>query len=84
MRVKDAKKTKFWSKAAQKDADELKGRLQAQHGGFKTVLLKKNEDYVKMKEVCVEAAVKVTEALAQMKEFKQLVHKTSSKASSGK
>jgi hypothetical protein len=84
LRVKDAKKTKFWSKAAQRDADELQVSLQKQCGELKMVLLKKSDQYETMKQVCVEAAGKVKEALVQMKEFKQLVHKTSSKASTKK
>jgi hypothetical protein len=78
------RKTKFWSKHAQKDADTLQKELQEQCGLLKTVLLKKSDNYEKLKEVCLGAAEKVKYAIAQMKEFKSLVNKTSSKAGSSR
>ena len=82
--IQAVKKSKFWSKVAQKDADELKSELEIQCGELKMVLLKKSDDYDKLKSVCLEAAGYVKSAIVQMKEFKGLVHKTASKASTRK
>ena len=56
--------------------------LHEQCGLLKTVLLKKSDNFDKLKEVCLGAAEKVKFAIGQMKEFKSLVNKTTSKASS--
>jgi hypothetical protein len=82
--ISQVRKTKFWSKAAQKDADQLQNDLHDLSGLLKVTLLKKSDDVDKLKEVCLEAAEKVKCALAQMKEYKGLVNKTSSKAGSVK
>ena len=80
--ISQVRKTKFWSKHAQKDADTLTKDLHEQCGLLKTVLLKKSDNFDKLKEVCLGAAEKVKFAIGQMKEFKSLVNKTTSKASS--
>ena len=80
--ISQVRKTKFWSKHAQKDADTLTKDLREQCGLLKTVLLKKSDNFDKLKEVCLGAAEKVKFATGQMKEFKSLVNKTTSKASS--
>ena len=80
--ISQVRKTKFWSKHAQKDADTLTKDLREQCGLLKTDLLKKSDNFDKLKEVCLGAAEKVKFAIGQMKEFKSLVNKTTSKASS--
>ena len=79
--IKDCKGTKFWSKAAQADADTLLGGLKVAAADLQTVLLKKSKTFEKLKEVCLQAAETVKSVGIQMKEYKGLMHKTSSKAS---
>ena len=79
--IKQAKGTKFWSRAAQKDADTLLDALKSEVDDLQSSLLKKSKDFEKLKEVCLKAAGKVKEVLSQMKEYRGLLHKTSSKAS---
>ena len=79
--IKEVKVTKFWSKAAQKDADNLLIGLKDEVSDLQTALLKKSKDFEKLKEVCLKSAAKVKDVQTQMKEYKGLLHKTSSKAS---
>ena len=58
--------------------------MQEQCGLLKNVLLKKNDNFEKLREVCLAAAEKIKYAVSQMKEFKSLVNKTSSKAGSSR
>ena len=79
--IKEVKVTKFWSKAAQKDADNLLIALKDEVSDLQTALLKKSKDFEKLKEVCLKSAAKVKDVQTQMQEYKGLLHKTSSKAS---
>ena len=79
--IKDCKGTKFWSKAAQADANSLLDALKGEGQELQAVLLKKSATFEKLKEVCLKAAGTVKTVMAQMKEYKGLMHKTSSKAS---
>ena len=79
--IKDCKGTKFWSKAAQKDADNLLDGLKQAGQELQTVLLKKSANFELLKDVCLKAASTVKSVTTQMKEYKGLLHKTSSKAS---
>ena len=78
------KKSKFWSKAAQKDALVLKDQLEAHGQELKNVLLKHAGNLEKIKGAVVSAAGTVKEAQGQMKEYKQLTNKALSKASSSR
>lgn len=78
------KKSKFWSKAAQKDAEVLKDQLEFHGKELKNCLLRHAGNFDKIKGAVVEAAGTVKEAQAQMKEFKQLASKALSKATSSK
>ena len=82
--ISQVRKTKFWSKHAQKDADLVQKELQEHCGHLKHALLKKGDNYEKLREVCLEAAERVKYAVSQMKEFKSLVNKTSSKCGSAR
>ena len=79
--IKEVKVTMFWSKAAQKDADNLFIGLKDEVSDLQTALLKNSKDFEKLKEVCLKSAAKVKDVQTQMKEYKGLLHKTSSKAS---
>ena len=81
MLIKDCKGTKFWSKAAQKDADTLLNALKEAGAELQTVLLKKSKTFERLKEVCLKAASTVKSVMTQMKEYKGLMHTASSKAS---
>ena len=78
--IKEVKVTKFWSKAAQKDADNLLIGLKDEVSDLQTALLKKSKTS-KSSEVCLTSAAKVKDVQTQMKEYKGLLHNTSSKAS---
>lgn len=82
--LQGVKKTKFWSKAAQKDAEALLHELEQFAKQLKDVLMKHSNNLEMMKEVVIHAAQKVKEACIQIKEFKLLINKTSSKASGRK
>lgn len=79
--VSMAKKSKFWSKAAQNDARELMDEMNEHMLILKKALTKKAPSVVYLKEIAMNAALKVKACQAQTKEYKQLANKTSSKAS---
>jgi hypothetical protein len=79
--IKDCKATKFWSKAAQQDANTLVNGLKESCEELQAVLLKKSKTFEKLKEVCLKAATTVKSVTLQMKEYRGLMNKTSSKAS---
>jgi hypothetical protein len=79
--IKSAKGTKFWSKAAQNDADNLVEELKTAGTELQQVLLKKSNNFDRLKEACLDAATQVKKTSLQMKEYKSLLHKTQSKAS---
>ena len=79
--IKSAKGTKFWSKATQKDADNLVEELKTAGTELQQVLLKKSNNFDRLKEACLDAATQVKKTNLQMKEYKSLLHKTQSKAS---
>ena len=76
------KKSKFWSKAAQKDAQSYIEGLSNEIVNLKKMLLKKNVSYDELKEASMQAAAVVKECQAYVKEWQQLANKASSKASS--
>ena len=82
--IKDCKGTKFWSKAAQKDADTFLSQLKDAEQELQKTLLKKGTTFERFKDVCLTAANTVKSVKEQMKEYKGLLHKTCSKASSCK
>lgn len=75
------KKSKYWSKSAQKDAEALKGSLEDEIKALKKVLNKKDPDLDELKESMIKAATVVKECNVAMKEYKQIANKTSSVAS---
>jgi hypothetical protein len=74
----DVKKSKFWSKAARKDADSLLEELQSLEKDLKSVLIKRSVGLEALKKKIMEAALKVKEASCQIKEFRHLAGKTGS------
>ena len=76
------KKSKFWSKAAQKDTGVSMSELQEELGALKKVLCKKSVSLEEVREVVVKAATKVKEIQLQVRELKQLANKTNSTAAS--
>lgn len=79
--IRECKGTKFWSKAAQTDADNLVNDVKEACDNLQAVLLKKSKTFEKLKEVCLNAAETVKMVLLQMKEYRGLKNKTSSRAS---
>ena len=79
--IKECKGTKFWSKAAQAEADTFVKALKETGEELQAELLKKSKTFEKLKEVCLKAAVSVKSVMVQMKEYRGLMNKTSSKAS---
>ena len=79
--VQAVKKSKFWSKAAQEDAQQLMADLQNEVGTLKKALLKKTVSLEEVKEI-VQAALKFKECQHSVKEFRQLANKTGSVAAS--
>ena len=82
--VKEVKASKFWSKAAQKEACIMMEKLTTASAEIQKVLLKKSGDYKKLKETCLKTASIVKEAAGHMKDYKGLLHKTSSISSKNK
>ena len=80
--IESVKKSKFWSKAAQKDAQQLADEMQHEIGALKKVLLKKTVSLEEVKEVVVQAAFKFKECHLSVREFRQLANKTGSVAAS--
>jgi hypothetical protein len=76
------KKSKFWSKAARKDADNLLDELQTLAKGLKFILMKKGVGLEAVRNKILEAASKVKEASCQIKEFRHLAGQTGSVKSS--
>lgn len=79
--ILSVKKSKFWSKAAQKDAQVYTEGLQAEAGNLKKMLLKKNVTIEDLKDASLKAATMVKECQGHVREWKQLANKASSKAS---
>ena len=79
--LKDVKGTKFWSKAAQRDAEYLLQDIMDASTQIQKVLLKKSSNFEALQEVCLMAATKVKSTAQEMKEYKALLHKTCSRAS---
>ena len=79
--VQEAKKAKYWSKNAQKDADILMGKLESEIAALKKVLLKKNQTVDEMKMAVLQVAVVIKECQAACREYKQVAHKSSSVSS---
>ena len=71
-------KSKWWSKAAKVDAEALLEALKLQMGHLKKLLLNKNLDLRTIKDNVMDAAVKVKEGIANIKEFKQMALKSNS------
>ena len=78
------KRCKFWSKAAERDALALLETLKECALELKGFLMRKHPDMESMKVSVLAAAFKVKECQAEIREFKQLANKTSSKASARK
>lgn len=76
--VQEAKKGKFWSKAAQKDVDKTMGKLEDQIQSLKKVLSKGGSTVDDMKECVLNAALVCKEVKDEIKGYKALAHKTSS------
>ena len=76
------KKSKYWSKSAQKDAEDLRGRLEDQIKTLKKVLTsKKDSDLEELKATIIQAAGVVKECQLAIKEHKQVANKTMSVSS---
>ena len=75
------KKSKFWSKAAQKDAMQYIIDMDECMKDLKKALLKKSVTLEDLKKLLCTVATKVKECQMQLKEYKQLANKTLSKAS---
>ena len=73
------KKSKFWSKAAQKDA--MQYIMDMDECMKDLALLKKSVTLEDLKKLLCTVATKVKECQLQLKEYKQLANKTLSKAS---
>jgi len=76
------KKTKYWSRKAQFEAQEFLDELKQQEGVLKKILIKDNVTLAQIKEALATAAVLVKKCLAQTKELKQLALKSASVSSS--
>ena len=79
--VQEAKKGKFWSKHAQKDAVDLIEKLTDQVAALKKVLSKSGTTVDGMKEAVLDAAQVCKECKETCKEWKQIANKSSSVAS---
>ena len=81
--VNESKKSKFWSKHAQKDALDLIEKLNDQINALKKVLSKSGTTVDGMKEAVIEAAQVCKECKEARKEWKQIANKSCSVASKG-
>ena len=79
--VKESKKSKFWSKHAQKDALDLMEKLNGQVDALKKELSKSGTTVDGMKDAVLEAAQVCKERKESRKEWKQIANKSSSVAS---
>ena len=79
--LNDLKKSKFWSKAAHKEAMQYMNDLEECMKELKRALLKKGVALEDLKKLLCDVATKVKECQLQLKEYKQLANKTASKAS---
>ena len=75
------KKSKYWSKTAQKDAVSLMDKLTEHIQTLKKVLQKPNATVDCFKAAVLSAALLVKECQAQIREFRQLANKTGSTSS---
>ena len=74
----DVKKSKFWSKAAQKDADFALAELKALGESLKKFLMKKVFEIAVVKTRLVGAGKHVKDCLLQIREFRQMAAKAGS------
>jgi hypothetical protein len=81
--VQEAKKGKFWSKHAQKDAVDVMEKLNGQINALKKVLSKSGSTVDCMKATILEAAQVCKECKDSCKEWRQIANKSSSVASKG-
>ena len=79
--VNTAAATKFWSKAAQKDATGMIEALGVHVVALKKVLVKKNLTVDELQEKVLSAAAQVKKSFDYLKEVRQIANKTSSKHS---
>ena len=78
-----AKKSKYWSKSAQKDADALIGKLETSTSALKKVLMKGSCTVDELKAMVLDTAEVVKECQMSCKEYKQVANKTGSLVSKG-
>ena len=76
-----AKKSKSWSKSAQKDADALMAKLENEIAALKKALQKNNITVDDFKSMVIAAAEVVKECQGAVREYKQVANKTGSVAS---
>ena len=81
--VQEVKKSKFWSKHAQKDAVDLIEKLTDQVAALKKVLSNSGTTVDGMKEAVLEAALVCKECKESCKGWKQIANKSSSVESNG-
>ena len=78
------KKSKYWSKAAHKDADQKLAELKSMGDSLKKFLSKGPSDVPLIKGTIMEAGLVVKAALVSIREFKALAVKSASVASTKK
>ena len=81
--VQAAKKSKYWTKVAQKDADGLMAKMAEEIQALNKVIGKNNIGPDELKEWVLKAASVVKECQSAVKEYKQLANKTASVLNKG-
>ena len=78
----DVKKSKYWSKSAQNDADLLVASVIDRQNALKKAIGKKSLDVDDLKNIIMKGAGVYKEVQASLKEWKGIANKTGSTASS--
>ena len=81
--IQVARKSKYWSKNAQKDADDLMAKLENEIAALKKVLLKDKSSVDELKCMVLHAAEVVKECQTACREYRQVANKAGSSVSSG-